>query len=311
MIRYQSYFLYSPEFETYMSDTDHNDINHTAEGYFLYNFTGGLSLELLDKYATGHDDILENIDNINYASNYLYGSAAYEATEKIRLRMDYSIYTVDYESLANIKDRVDNSLATFIFFKIRPKTSLFFQYINTNVNYDNSSTIQSADSTENSYLAGIRWNVTSKTSGTFKAGYQDKKYDRSDLGDRSIFKMELDGSYEISGRSSMTVMAKNELTETDEVDAFYIRANSLETVYEYAVTERITGYMGLFYEQEDYGNLDRKDTTFDISPSLSYIYNDWLSLNAAYTYENLNSSGSDQGEDYSQNSILLSASASF
>lgn len=311
MIRYQSYFLYSPEFETYLGNSDYNEINHTAEGYFLYNFPGGLSVELLDKYITSHDDIIKDYDNIDYANNYLSGSVAYDATEKIRLRLDYDIFNVDYESRANVKDRVDNTISTYVFFKIRPKTSIFFQYINTDVDYDSSVSSQSWDSTENSFLLGLRWDVTSKTTGTLKAGYQNKDYDNSELGDADLFKVEMTGKYEINGRSSLTCRLRNEFTESDEAYAYYIKANSLLTVYEYSVTERITGYMGLFYEQEDYGRIDRKDTTLDISPSLAYAYNDWLSFNAAYTFETVDSTGSDKDEDYTKNSILLSLSAAF
>jgi hypothetical protein len=66
----------------------------------------------------------------------------------------------------------------------------------------------------------------------------------------------------------------------------------------------------MYYNHEDYGKLDRTDQTFDISPSLSYVYKKWLSLNVAYTFENADSKGSAAVEDYKSNTVLLSASAS-
>jgi len=312
MIRYQTYFLYNPEFETYLDNTDQNDVNHKAEGYFLYNFAGGLSIELLDQFIASHDDIALGLDNVNYNNNYLCGTLSYDVTEKLRLRMDYTQYDVNYESLANYKDRVDNTLSSYIFFKIQPKTSIFFQYYNTDINYDmDTDPLKSIDSTENGYLAGVRWNITNKTSGTFKAGYQTKDFDRASFADVSTLKFELNANYEISGHSSLSLTAKDELSETDTDDAYYIQADSLLAVYEQALTERFTGFMSANYLREDYGDIDRTDTTLDVSPSLSYVFNNRLTFNAAYTYEHVSSSGSDAVDDYTKNTILLSASASF
>ena len=311
MVRYQTYLLYTPEFENYLDQTDHNEINHKAEGYFLYNFPGGLSFELLDQYVVSHDDIVEGEDNLTYANNYLSPTLSFSPTEKLQFRVDYSLYDVNYDSQADVKDRVDSTVSAYVFFKIMPKTSLFFQYYNTDIDYDNTTdTLKSIDSTEEGYLLGIKWDITDKTTGIYKAGYQSKDFDGSGYDDTTSLKMELKANYDLTSRSSISLTEKNEFTETDEDNAYYIHTNTLLMVYEQSLTERFTGFLGLSYIHEDYGELDRKDVTFDISPSLAYTYNDLLTFNAAYTFENVRSKGTADVEDYRKNSILLSVSAS-
>lgn len=308
-LRYQTYLLYSPEFENYIRHTEHNDINHKLEGYALYNTPGGLSLEILEQLVSSHDDIIEHQDNLNYTNNYLSPSVSFAPTEKLTFRLDYSLYNVNYERKANVKDRVDNSVSTYVFFQVLPKTSLFIQYAHLGINYDNTTDPKkSIDSTEQDYLLGVKWDITDKTTGSFKAGYQRKDFAGSEYGDTTSMKMELKGNYEISGHSSISLTGRNEFIETDEDNAYYIQSNNLLAVYEHSLSERLTGFFSFFYNNEDYGRLSRKDRTLDLSPSLSYIYNDWMSFNAAYTFESVRSTGAASAADYSKNTILMSVS---
>lgn len=308
-VRYQTYLLYSPELETYARHTKHNDINHKFEAYALYNTPGGLSVEIFDQMVSSHDDIIEHQDNLNYTNNFLSPTVSFAPTEKLTFRLDYSMYNVNYERSANVKDRVDNTVSAYAFFQVLPKTSLFVQYAHLDINYDNTTDPKkSIDSTEQEYLLGVKWNITDKTTGSFKTGYQKKDFDGSDYGNTTRMKMELKANYEISGHSSISLTGRNEFIETDEDDAYYIQSNNFLAVYEHSLSARLTGFFSLFYNNEDYGRLSREDRTLDFSPSLSYIYNDWLSFNAAYTFESVRSTGSAAGDDYSKNTVLLSAS---
>ncbi len=309
-VRYQTYVLYSPEIETYVKNTRHNDINQTVEGYALYNTPGGLSLEFLGQSVSSHDEIEQNLDNIDFKGHYLSPSIAYTPTEKLKFRLDYSLYAVDYERKADVKDRTDRTLSAYGFFDIFPKTSLFFQYVRMDIDYNNSTDPgKSIDSIEQEYLVGVRWDITDKTTGSFKTGYHVKDFSRSIYGDSTTLKLELKADYAVTGRSSVSLTGRNEFIETDEDNAYFIRSNNLLAVYEQAITERISGFFSFFYNHEDYGRLSRKDLTMDFSPSLSYIYNDWLSFNAAYTFETVRSGGRDADEDYSKNTMLISMSA--
>ena len=53
--RYQAYLYYSPEFERFSEFTDENTVNHNLEGSFQYNFMGGLSIDLVDRFIDSHD----------------------------------------------------------------------------------------------------------------------------------------------------------------------------------------------------------------------------------------------------------------
>jgi hypothetical protein len=51
--RMQTYFMYSPSFVFYSDNSQHDNVNHQAEGLFLYNFDMGLSIDLMDSLTNG------------------------------------------------------------------------------------------------------------------------------------------------------------------------------------------------------------------------------------------------------------------
>ncbi len=311
MSRFQSYLSYNPDITNYLGENDHDDIDHNLEGHLFYNGDGGLSITLSDVFINSHDDIIEGMDNIHYTDNNLSTDIRYEASEKIAFSLGYSLFTENYEKIKNSQDRKENKYESAVYYGLMPKTLVFFQLSFKDIGYDN---LIDQDSKETDYLVGLKWDITDRTSGSFKAGYMNKNFKSSSISDTSIMKLELDADYDISARSDISLTIKNEITEAGEVrrivspNATYIESTSMLSSYRHELTERVSCFFSIYYKKDDY-DINRKDTTINISPSVTYKFNDLFSCDFAYTYEDVDSKGNDSGDIYTANILLLTFSA--
>ena len=82
--------------------------------------------------------------------------------------------TGDYNGTARL-DRDWYYLGGTFYWRVAPKTSLLAEYLYTDMNYSFDS---ASDSVIQSYLLGVTWNATARTSGIIKYGYMERKYDQ-------------------------------------------------------------------------------------------------------------------------------------
>lgn len=304
---FQAILSYNPDFINYASENYHDHTDHNLDGYLYFGGSGGLSLEITDKYRHTHDDIVEDQSNIRYTDNTLSNDLRYELSEKLTIGLNYTWFTEDYEKIKNIKDRTDNQYTTSFYYTIFSKTDLFFEFGFKDIKYDIDP---ASNSDETEYMVGIKWDVTDKSTGKFSVGYQDKSFDVNEGDDESILKLILDANYNLSDKTNVSVTIRNETNESDELGATFIQTTSLLSTLRHDITERVSGYLSLFYNIEDY-NIDREDKTFNLAPSVKYEYNEIFSCDFAYTYEDVESKGLFSSDSYTANTLLLSATATF
>ncbi len=139
--RYQAYALGGLNYRSYSEDSDLNGTDGRLEGLFRYNFRGGLSLQALNSYIHGQDQFgLDSATNENlrrYDSNIFMATADWDMTEKLRAKVDYSNFILDYDDEQNdFLDRTDNVADIYGYYKYSPKTAFFLQYRYVDVGYD-------------------------------------------------------------------------------------------------------------------------------------------------------------------------------
>ncbi|MCD6584130.1 MAG: outer membrane beta-barrel protein [Desulfobacteraceae bacterium] len=349
---FQLYFLYSPQLQIYHNqrntayqDTgigegivDNEDINqftnndslnrltHRVDAYISYHSGNKLFLRAMDQYKISYDAFSERAYFVDdkYKSNLFNITGTFDATKKLRLRLDYSNFDLNYKDQMNSDaDRMDNSIAAYLFFRMTAKTSAFVEYEFADINYNSSD----KDSHEHRYFAGLRWRMTGKSSGQIKGGF-GKKTDTS----TSVFP---DTDIQISDISSSNWMAEiqidhnfnsrtnftlNAYRKYDEVLEHRYDYGDLENFYAdfilahfigFKMSREITSKIHLnldtsfFYDEfkgsranhSVYGDSEfdifvdnpnyqreRHDTEFAVSPSINFTIFKWLTLNGAYIY---------------------------
>ncbi|MFP4531784.1 MAG: outer membrane beta-barrel protein [Desulfobacterales bacterium] len=320
--KYQSYLLYSPQYEIYHDHSDENMLTHRADAYFRYNTRNKLSIRALDQFKKSHDSISSRAFTIDdrYKTNLFNTLGTLDLTEKLRLRLDYSNFYLDYDSSENSRaDRMDNAWAAYGYFNLTSKTAVFANYEFSDIDYDSND----LDSRENRWFAGLRWDITQKTGGQAKVGFGEKNYDQPGLSDLDTWMAEIQLDHTLTSRTNVVLNAYRRYDEVlgELVDKDDLKENFSKGILTHfiglSLNQDLTTKLHLsldatyFYDKyEDEERLstrkEREDTEFAISPAVKFDFMKWLTFDLAYTYTNRDSNYNQF--DYEDHTVFLRAS---
>ncbi|MCP3875020.1 MAG: outer membrane beta-barrel protein [Desulfobacteraceae bacterium] len=292
----QTYFLYSPSFVYYSDQAKFNHTNHKVEGLFIYNFGFNLSLEILDQYNVKseiNDDGLGKLLD-EYQDNVFSIIAAFEPSPKFKIRVDYLHYSTRFEKDVNeFRDRKDNSMSAYVFYKFMPKTSAFIEYERTNIDYDHRS---DDDSSENRYYGGIDWEISAKSKGRLKAGYLEKEFDDDDTRDDKDFSLEAQIQHTLTPKSSISFNGYQKYHETSMTDSYFVRTRGGSSAFLLRFSPKWSGAINASYSRETYEGSDqngafdeRQDNVYGVGPAIKFDAKKWLVFEAGFHYTERNS----------------------
>ncbi|HHN65344.1 MAG TPA: DUF560 domain-containing protein [Nitrospirae bacterium] len=314
--RYQTYLLYTADIEQFKKYSSENTINHKIEGLFQYNFRGGLSVDLYEQFIKTHDErgtgVSTELDKYN--TNLAGITASYDISRRFRIRLDYSNYYVNYKDTRNdFRDRVDNSINTYLFYKFLPKTSAFVEYDYLDIHYRKGIL---DDSVEHHFLGGLQWEITGKSRGTAKAGYGIKDFENSDIDTARELFLELQLEHNFTPKTSLKLIGTRRTNETNISVTDYILTHSITAEYLQRLTSKISSAIDLSYQHDKYkGELtfggktdERKDNIYRASVAFDYGFRDWLKFDLGYIYTKRDSNFSDF--DYTNNTVFFRVTGS-
>lgn len=302
--RYRLELLYQATIEHFYRFSSENAVTHKAIGKFHYRMPSGFDLNIGDEFTRGHDirgiNVNEELDF--YRDNLLSVSLGYSLSERFGIRADYRYYILRYDADRNsFRNRHDNTLAGYLFYKVMPKTSVFVEYEYTDVEFDESSDMNSK---EHHFFAGITWDVTGKTKGTVKAGFEKKVFEDPSISGFQGYIMEVDIDHNFDSRNSLRVVGVRKTNETNIAGADFFVTTGLLLEYYHRFTGKISGKAYVGYERDEYrGGFSRKDDVWKAGASLSYQIRKWLRTEAGYSYTIRNSTIDDF--DYTNNMYFL------
>jgi len=309
--RSQGYFLYSPEFVLYSDYSEHDSTNHKVEGMFQYNFNMGLSVDLIDQFnkrnEVNDNGIYEGIDK--YQDNLFSYIMVYDPSEKFRLRFDYSNYNLEYDDNINAyRDRIDNSFSTYIFYRVKPKTSVFVEYEFSDIGFDTNT---DSDSVENRYYTGLEWDITAKTRGRIKAGYINKDFDQENVEDQDGFSYEIQTQHNFTPKRGLQVNGFRRFNESTMLDSSTFLATGVSAAWLQRFTEKWSGTFRASFTNEKYkGDVtfngisdERDDDLFSASPALRYEFRKWMIFDLGYVFTQRDSNFTTF--DYDNNTIFF------
>ena len=212
-----------------------------VEDYYLrlagvFNKTGRLSVTASDLGSRAHESRSSSNqaisgDELNkYYANDLNLQMKYVINRSFDAAIDYKNYTIDYDlGESKYRDRMDNGVGLTLFYKYSPKTSILLEGIYKNVEHTNTthrfttaapitdiSNKGNLDSKEYWLMTGLTWNITSKSIGTAKIGYEWKDFKakgRSNFGS-PIYQVSL--AHKFTSKITMKVTGTRQANETDD-----------------------------------------------------------------------------------------------
>jgi hypothetical protein len=308
--RYQAYALYAADIEEYHKYDERNTVKQSGEAFFQLNLRGGLSFDVYDKYSDNEDPSGTGDTAIidKYKSNLGGIIVDYDLTDKFRVRADYTNFDLAYDDiLSQGKDRTDNSYALYTFYTISPKTELLAEYEYIDVSYDINDP---QDSTQHLIYAGINWQPTVKTTIKGKAGMVDRQGEVSGASETApIFELMI--SQSLTDKSSVTLSASHKLNESTISTASYSKDTTASLSLNQAFTDKLSASLvGSVTNTNFQGDgPNRTDDMYTLSPTVKYVFNDYLLGELAYEYTQRDSS--DPGFEYDNNTFLLRVSTAF
>jgi hypothetical protein len=314
--RYQTYLLYTADIEQFRKYSSENTINQKLEGLFQYNLRGGLTLDLYEQFIKSHDErgtgVSAELDK--YYTNLTGITGSYELGRRFRIRLDYSNYYVNYKDSRNdFRDRVDNSINTYIFYKLLPKTAVFFEYDFVDIHYKKELL---DDSVEHHFLGGLQWEITGKSRGIAKAGYGIKNFENDDVDTAKKLFLELQLEHRFTPKSTLKLIGTRRTNETNISTTDYILTHSVTAEYLQRLTAKISGAFDLSYQHDKYkGDLtfggktdERKDDIYRASLAFDYAFKNWLKFDLGYIFTKRDSNFSDF--DYTNNTVFFRVTGS-
>jgi polysaccharide biosynthesis protein VpsM len=315
--RYQLYLLYNADFMQYSKFSSENTVSHRAQGLLQYNLKSGLSLELIDQLIFSHDTRGTGTDTEldKFTNNLANVTLSYDISSRFKVRADYSNFLVDYSAARNdFRDRSDNAVSGYLYYRIRPKTSLFAEYEFVDIAYRTSET---SNSKEHHWFGGIQWNITAKSTGSVKAGYGTKDFADPAIKSASDFIMEAQIDYKFTPKTSIILNAARRTNETNVAETNFVLSNSVSLQYLQKLTGKITADVKLAYTNDSYdGEITLSGVTGKLEDNyymgvcaLRYKFKEWLQMDLGYIFDKRDSSFSEF--DYITNIIFVRLTGGF
>lgn len=294
---------YKIENKNYFSSSEDNYTDHI----FLFRTNVEFDLRHRAKvsvsYEDGHDQRGSNFsigaansltepDKFKEAEiNAQYAYGAFNADGRIELFVgvrdkDYDIETPLYRA----RDRRFTNFGGTFLYRVGALTDATFDFKRTYNDYKVSLNPSSPlDSVTDSFLAGVAWDATAKTSGYAKVGYEKKDFDSSTREDFSGFDWQVGVTWEPMSRSTIEFTTQADTNETNG-EGNFIRSNRHTAEWLHGWSDRVnTSFLVDFrnarYEGQLINDSDiRSDDNLIFDASVKYDFRRWVTLELSYTY---------------------------
>ncbi|MFC3093313.1 hypothetical protein DRW07_03705 [Alteromonas sediminis] len=272
-------------------DYDSHDLKFEAKLDHSQRFTSGLLLQyqnrieepgVTDQSTLGLQEFNE-LDIVRIQGKGAYGRRDSIGQIVLMLNHNQQRYNNNQQEYRDL-DR--NGVTAQFYYRVAPKTRMLFEASYDDVSYKNTERFD-LSSKDARYLVGVEWEITAKTSGTFKAGYQTKSYDDSaTFNDISGLSYALDMTWLPNTYTKVTIGAARTINESANLGLGGFISNSLRTGVEHAFTERTK--LKATYDFAEYditSTLGRTDKRQEIGIGFSHDLRRWLDIELMYRFQ--------------------------
>lgn len=261
------------------------------------------------------------VGSTGIGADYFFGAPEAMFNIELGTRMNL-IRSTDNDVATKGIDRDFKQVNASLLYRVSPKTQLELEGRLGETNYIESAS-KVKDSTQNSVLAGLRWEATAQTTGRAKAGYEQRKTDIKTT-ERPSWEVAVDWSpvtYSTVTLSSQQATQDgtlanqlNPITNLNSQTGFTaIQSARHSASWNHAWSDRFKTTVSYARVEEQFvqdlgGASDRTDTFNQASLVLTYALRRWVDLEAGYTYSDRDSNTALRTFD--RNQVMLGVSMS-
>ena len=273
-------------------DLDSQDTEHYfVLGNLLLDFPGGLKLKLKEDFARTSDPPgTELVGRIKSTTNVLSPSVEYGFAQRYAIGLDYAWTTVKFDDTVQQLDRDEHMIGLTGFYRIQPKTDLLLNFSYGTKDFDRAD---NRDVKRYITGVGVRGEITSRLSSTFRVGYEVRDPDRGRVGSYSGVVASGDLVYLPTERTRIVLITERSVQESVFATNVAFLSNLVTLAAEHYLTPkllltgRLAGGNGDYFEkaQKVNGSFDwRTDWVYGFSFGVEYQIQKWLGVSADYTH---------------------------
>ncbi len=280
---------YRAEILKYLDLTDQDTVHHFAVGQLRLDFPRIL-LNLRDDFARTSDPPgTELTGRIVSNTNVLKPEAEYRWTSRFSTGLGYTWTNVRFDdrAIGDLIDRDEHLIGGSVFWKVVPKGDVLLNYTYGRVIF---TTATDRDYTDHIVTLGVRGDLTSKLSSTFRVGYMIRTPDASSQTGFSGLYLAGDTTYKPTERTTLTLSTQRTTQESVfGTGAFYVTTNGTLSLTQQLLpkltfTARIGGGVNDYStKQTADGKTDwRQDPFLLAGAQLDYDIQPWLRVGLEY-----------------------------
>ena len=280
---------YRAEILNWVSLTSQNTTHHIG--------VAQLRLDFPRLFFTLRDDVTQTSDppnseltgQIQSFTNVLAPQSEYRITERFSVGANYSWTHVSFENQAVAEDlnRDEQLIGGSVFWKFLPKTDLRLSYSYTRKIFTLAS---DRNVTQNSVTVGVRGDLTSKLSSTFRIGWLGRDADSSSQPGFSGLTMGGSWTYTPTERTTISLVTDRSPQESTFGDVPYYTTTSAALTASQQLFTKLTATARASIGVNDYplkqtlnGQTKfRNDTFFGYGISVEYAIQPWITAGAEY-----------------------------
>ncbi|MDP3029169.1 MAG: outer membrane beta-barrel protein [Deltaproteobacteria bacterium] len=299
---------YNVVLNEYKKYDEENITNHNANALLDFKFGRRLGLKLSDVYARGHEPRGSSSTGLieKYKTNAAAASATYQMADVSMVQLDYAKTTYNFIT-SQFRDRDEDLISAYIYYRFLPKTSVFLEYDYKSVNFDPIS--DDLDNKVDSGFLGLTWEITEKSKGTIKGGYLWKDFDVQSGGDLETWTASIDLDHRFTDYTSIRLIGQRMVNESNLQGTKYIITTGAYAEFTHRFIAKLAAIVRGSYGKDDFSDVVppetrvRKDRTAVAGIGLKYFIQNWLAIAVDYNHRDRNSNIN--VNDYTENSYTF------
>ncbi len=245
---------------------------------------------------------LDDWKRVDFGGTWRYGAIGARGRLDLKARSSTLEYTNNREQTDLLDRDWWNAGATF-YWRVASKTSLLVDLLYTDIDYD----LAGSDSEETSWMLGVTWDATARTSGTVRYGNQQKKFDNPEHAAYNGPTWAASLVWRPRTYSMLTLTTTRRTQEPDGGADFVVRQDIL-LAWTHDWATRFGTMVNVGYGEDDYRPDERTDEIFYWSIGAQYMFNQHFRLGASL--QGYDRDSDEQEFSYKRNIFMLTLEVS-
>jgi hypothetical protein len=234
--------------------------------------------------ATVRDAELDIWHSLQAGALFHYGAPEATLNTEVGVSALQKSYQTN-EAATRFLDYTSTAFSYTVFYNLSPKTATLFDFVRTNVQFDESfGALDARDGDEYRLRTGLRWLASGKTSGDLRVGVFRREFDNSPVAEEGL-DWQLGLQWAPRARTLLELEGARGSQESYRIDTRVNITRSVTLRWKQYWGARASSQLSAGHATTDFIGLGRKDTAYNVRLGLDYMLSRSLSAVAsAETY---------------------------